>query len=65
MVKTKNIFIYIKDNKEEIKKEYFNDNDNVSKINIIVDYKIKSFNKLFYYCERIESIHFQNLIEII
>ena len=54
----KYFLIYFNDNKEEIKREYFNDDDNVSKINIIIDYQIKSFNKLFYYCESIESIHF-------
>ena len=55
----KYIHIYFNDNKEEIKREYANKEDDVSKINIIIDYQIKSFNKLFYYCEHIESIKFK------
>ena len=33
--------------------------DNVSKISIIIDYQIKSFSELFYYCECIRSIKFK------
>ena len=54
----KYIHIYFNDSKEKINREYANKEDNVSKINIVIDYQIKSFNKLFYYCERIESIKF-------
>ena len=36
----KYFLIYFNDNKEEIKREYFNDDDNVSKINIIIDYHV-------------------------
>ena len=44
--------IYFNDNKkEEIKKTYFNENDKVSKITIIIDYHVKSLFILFYYCE--------------
>jgi len=50
--------IYFNDNKEEIKKTELNEKDNASKINIIIDYQIKSFKDLFYYCECIESINF-------
>ena len=51
--------IYFNDNKKkeiEINSLY---KDNVSKISIIIDYQIKSFSKLFYYCEYIESIKFK------
>ena len=51
--------IYFNDNKEEIKRNDLNENDNVSKIKIIIDYQVKSFEKLFYYCECIEYINFK------
>ena len=47
------------DKKEEIKRTNLNENDNVSKINIIIDYQVKSFNLLFGYCECIDSINFK------
>ena len=51
--------IYFNNNKAEIKKTELNKEDKVSKINIIIDYQIKSFEKLFYKCECIESINFK------
>ena len=52
--------IYFNDNKQkEIENTLLNIDDNVSKISIIIDYQIKSFSKLFYYCEYIESIKFK------
>ena len=51
--------IYFNNNKKEIKKTELNKKDKVSKINIIIDYQIKSFKKLFYYCKCIESINFK------
>ena len=51
--------IYFNDNKEEIKRNYFNKNDNVSKIKIIIDYQVKSFKVLFYNCKCIEYICFK------
>ena len=51
--------IYFNDNKEEIKRNYLDGNDNVSKIKIIIDYQVKSFEELFYYCECIEYINFK------
>ena len=59
--------IYFNDNKEEIKRNYFNKNDNVSKfkiiivskIKIIIDYQVKSFHELFDSCECIEYINFK------
>ena len=50
--------IYLNDNKEEIKRNYLNENDNVSKIKIIIDYQVKSFKELFKYCKCINSIFF-------
>ena len=54
------IHIYFNDNKnKEIENTSFNRNDNVSKISIIIDYQIKSFSRLFYYCKCIEFIEFK------
>ena len=51
--------IYFNDNKEEIKNKYeITKEDKVSKIKIKIDYQVKSFNKLFYWCDCIESINF-------
>ena len=35
--------IYFNEDKEEIKRTYLDENDEISKINIIIDYPIKSF----------------------
>jgi len=52
--------IYFNDNKEEIKNKYrINKEDNVTKIKLIIDYQVKSFEKLFEYCDCIESINFK------
>ena len=51
--------IYFNDNKEEMEKTELNEEDKVSKINIIIDHQIKSFNHLFFNCECIESINFK------
>ena len=52
--------IYYNDNKkEEIKRTYLHKNDKVSKINIIIDYHVTSFSRLFSECECIESIYFK------
>ena len=50
--------IYFNDNREEIKKTELKKENNVSKINIIIDYQINSFSELFSYCQCIESINF-------
>ena len=57
----KNFFhIYFNDNKEkEIERTKIIAEDKVSKINVIIDYQIKSFSKLFQYCDCIESINFK------
>ena len=45
---------------EEIKNKYYIDEkDKVTKIKIIIDYQVKSFYELFYWCECIESINFK------
>ena len=49
--------IYFNDNKEEIKRNYLD--DNVSKIKIIIDYQVKSLENLFYRCKCIEYIYFK------
>jgi len=46
-------------NKEEIKRNYLNENDNIEIIKIIIDYQIKSFSRLFDECECIEYICFK------
>ena len=40
--------IYFDDSNEEIKRNFLNENENVGKIKIIIDYQVKSFEKLFY-----------------
>ena len=41
--------IYFNDNKEEIKNKYkIEEEDKVTKIKIIIDYQVKSFERLFY-----------------
>ena len=51
--------IYFNDNKKnEIKTTSLNKNDIVIKINIIIDYHVKSFSYLFSYIDSIESINF-------
>ena len=51
--------IYLNDNKEEIKRNYLNENDNATKLKIIIDYQVTSFEELFYDCECIEYIYFK------
>ena len=50
--------IYFNNNKNEIKQNYFNKNDNITKIYIILDNEIQSFKKLFCDCNCIEKIKF-------
>jgi len=51
--------IYFNDNKNEIKRNYFDEDDNVEKLKIIIDYQIKSFEGLFDDCKTIEYIYFK------
>ena len=57
--------IYLNSN-EEIKRTFLEkDKDkNIKKINIIIDYQIKSFKQLFYDCECIEKINFKKFNRI-
>ena len=53
--------IYFNDAKEEIKNKYeISEEDELKKIKIIIDYQVKSFKRLFKWCECIESITFKN-----
>ena len=48
------------DNKKtEIKRTSSDENDKVSKINIIIDYQVISFSELFIFCNCIKSINFK------
>ena len=52
--------IYFNDNKEDIKDKYeIEEEDKVTKIKIIIDYQVKSFEGLFSWCYCIKSINFQ------
>ena len=52
--------IYFNDSKEEIKRYYINEKDEITKIKMMIEHKVKSLYKLFYSCESIESITFKN-----
>ena len=43
--------IYFNNNKEEVKRNYFNVNENIEKLKIIIDYQITSFKELFQDCK--------------
>ena len=49
---------------KKLKKTELNEEDKVSKINIIIDYQIESFFELFNYCKCIESINFKKFYRI-
>ena len=51
--------IYFNGNNEEIKRNYLNKNEKVTKIKIIIGYQVNSFYKLFFNSECIEAITFQ------
>ena len=50
--------IYFNNKKEEIKRNYYTEDDNVSSIKIILDYNINSLHKLFERCICIKKIYF-------
>ena len=52
--------IYFNKNNEEIKRYHIEEKDKVKNLKIIIDYKVKSFHKLFYECKCIEKINFIN-----
>ena len=51
--------IYFNNNKEEIKRNYFDEEDNVTYIKIIIDYQINNFNSLFSELKCIKSVNFK------
>ena len=51
--------IYLNNNKEEIKMDNINKDEEIKIIKIIIDYQVKSFEKLFDSCDCIESIYFK------
>ena len=53
-----NAQIYFNDSKEEIKRKKINEKDNVSKIKVILNKKIKSLSELFFECKCIKKIKF-------
>ena len=57
--------IYFNDNKEEIKRTELSKGDKVSKIYIVIDYKVKSFNKLFFFVKLLNQYILKTFIEII
>ena len=58
--------IYFDNNYKEVIKRYnLNENEKIKTIQIIIDYQVKSFNRLFYFCTCVESISFKNFLEMI
>ena len=51
--------IYFNNNKEETKRNYFLKYDNITKINVKIDYQVTSLYNLFTNYKCIESIHFK------
>ena len=52
--------IYFNDNyNKEIKRNFINEDDKISKITIIIDYEVNSLNQLFQECNCIEKINFR------
>ena len=51
--------IYFNNKKTEIKRNYLKQNEKISKIKIIIDYHIKSFEYLFESCKCLECINFK------
>jgi len=51
--------IYFNNNKQEIKRNYLNENEKVEKLKIIIDYQVKSLKELFNNCGCIECIYFK------
>ena len=51
--------IYFDNSKEEIKRNYLEDNEKVRMIKIVINYQVKSFKELFKFCKCIYSIFFK------
>ena len=52
--------IYFDNSKEEIKRDYLEENEKVKTIKISIDYQVNSLKGLFYNCKPITSIFFTN-----
>ena len=50
--------IYFDNNTEEIKRNYLEEKDKITKITIMIEYPVKSFEILFCNCKCVESINF-------
>ena len=50
--------VYFNDNKNEAKRNYFTKEENISRIKIVIDSKVKSINNLFRWRDSIEKINF-------
>ena len=51
--------IYFNNNEEETKRNRIKEGEHITIIKIIIDYQVKSFEKLFHMCNCIESIYFK------
>ena len=51
--------IYFNNDEQEIKRNYLTKSDEVSKIKIIIDSQVESFEKLFEFCKTTKSINFK------
>ena len=60
-----NYHIYFNGNREEILRKELNEDDKVNKIQIILNYKIKSLYELFMNCRYIKKIKFIKFKEMI
>ena len=57
--------IYFNNNKEEIKRNYINECEEIKIIKIIIDYHVESFENLFFNCNVLNLYILKNFIEII
>ena len=57
--KEKYYHTYFNSNKEEIKRNYMNEDEEIKVIKIIINYQVESFKELFCDCTCIESINFK------
>ena len=55
--------IYFNNSNEKIKRNYLYEKEKIERIKIIIDYQVKSFEKLFNDCEYIESIKFKKIFK--
>ena len=55
----KYLHMYFNNKKEDTKRNYCNEDEKIRIIKIIIDYKFKSFEKLFKDCNCVESINFK------